>query len=143
NLYSCRPDGGDLRRHTDHDDYYVRNPSSDGKSIVYHAGADLYLYTPATDTSTRIDVVYHSPRVQRNRRFVAASRYMDGFALHPTGKAIALTTRGKAYTFFNHEGPVLQYGKRNGVRYRCPAWLYDGRRAVFVRAEPDEDALQL
>lgn len=143
NLYSCRPDGGDLRRHTDHDDYYVRNPSSDGKSIVYHAGADLYLYTPATDTSTRIDVVYHSPRVQRNRRFVAASRYMDGFALHPTGKAIALTTRGKAYTFFNHEGPVLQYGKRNGVRYRCPAWLYDGRRAVFVSDEPGEETLEI
>ncbi len=44
NLYSVRPDGGDLQRHTDHADYYVRNPNSDGRRIVYHAGADLFVY---------------------------------------------------------------------------------------------------
>jgi len=31
NLYSCLPDGSGQRRHTDHDDYYARNASTDGK----------------------------------------------------------------------------------------------------------------
>ncbi|MGH3306025.1 MAG: hypothetical protein ACRDOK_31080 [Streptosporangiaceae bacterium] len=29
NLYSCRLDGTDLRRHSDHDGFYARNASSD------------------------------------------------------------------------------------------------------------------
>ncbi|HXF64343.1 MAG TPA: S41 family peptidase [Caldilineaceae bacterium] len=143
NLYSARPDGSDLRRHTDHEDYYVRNPNSDGVNIVYHAGADLYLYRPAEDTTARVEVLYHSPRVQRNRKFVDAGRYMDAYSLHPSGQALAMTTRGKAFGFFNHEGPVVQYGKRHGVRYRQPTWLHDWRRLLLVSDEPGEERLEI
>ena len=142
NLYSCRADGSELQRHTDHDDYYVRNPATDGRRIVYHAGADLFVYTPATDEDARIEVGYHSPRVQRNRKFVSAARYLDSYHLHPNGHVVALATRGKAYTFFTHEGPVVQTGKRDGVRYRRPIWLHDGRM-VLVSDEPGEETLEI
>ncbi|MFN8487995.1 MAG: PDZ domain-containing protein [Caldilineaceae bacterium] len=143
NLYSCQPDGNDLRRHTDHEGYYVRNPSSDGKRIVYHVGADLYVYDVAADRETRVQIEYHSPRVQRNRKFVDAGRYLDSARLHPNGKALALTTRGKAYAFYNHDGPVLQYGKRDGVRYRLPEWLNDGRSMILVSDDPGEEAIEI
>ena len=56
NLYSCTPTGRSLKRHTHHDDFYVRFPSTDGKRIVYHAGADLFVYDLVTGSTTRIDV---------------------------------------------------------------------------------------
>lgn len=143
NLYSCRPDGSDLRRNTDHDDYYVRNPSTDGVNIVYHAGADLYVFRPEIDQAARVEVVYLSPRIQRNRKFADAGRYMDGYHLHPSGQATALTSRGKAFGFFNHEGAVLQYGKRQGVRYRHPEWLHDWRRILLVSDETGEETLEI
>ncbi|CAN5681037.1 hypothetical protein BH10CHL1_BH10CHL1_33990 [soil metagenome] len=143
NLYSCLSDERDLRRHTDHEGYYVRNPSSDGKRIVYHVGADLYLYDVATDRETLIPIEFHSPRMQRNRKFVDAGRYLDSARLHPSGKAVGLTTRGKAFAFYNHDGPVLQYGKRDGVRYRLPEWLTDGRGMVLISDDPGEEALEI
>ncbi|MCX6047223.1 MAG: PDZ domain-containing protein [Chloroflexi bacterium] len=143
NLYSCLADDSDLRRHTDHEGYYVRNPSSDGKRIVYHVGADLYLYDVATDRETLINIEFYSPRMQRNRKFVDAGRYLDSARLHPSGKAIGLTTRGKAFAFYNHDGPVLQYGKRDGVRYRLPEWLNDGRSMVLISDDPGEEAIEI
>ncbi len=143
NLYSCTPAGTDVRRHTDHEDYYVRNPSTDGQRIVYHAGADLFLYDPAADRSAKIDVTYHSPRVQRNRKFAHASRYIDSARLHPTGDAMAVTARGKSFAFFNFDGPVLQHGKREGVRYRLADWLNDSRRLVMISDDPGEEVLEI
>ena len=143
NLYSCAPSGDNLQRHTDHEDYYARNPATDGRRIVYHAGADLYVFDPATGESQAIEVGYRSPRVQRNRKFVRAARYLDDVRLHPSGKALTLTTRGKMFSFFNHEGPVLQVGRRDGVRYRLADWLQDGDRAVAISDEAGEETLEI
>ena len=44
NIYSSALDGSDVQRHTHHNDYYVRFPSTDGSRIVYGAGGALYCY---------------------------------------------------------------------------------------------------
>ena len=43
NIYSCALDGSDVRRHTDHDGMYARNPATDGQRIVYHVAGDIWI----------------------------------------------------------------------------------------------------
>ncbi len=132
NLYSCTPQGEDLRQHTFHTEFYARHLSTDGQRFVYHSAADLYLFEPQTEILRHLEVELPSIRRQRSRKFVSASAFLDTYAVHPQGYAVALTTRGKAFTMGNWEGPVLQHGEPDGVRYRFLEWLNDGKRLVAV-----------
>jgi tricorn protease len=147
NIYSCTPKGKDITRHTHHDDYYVRQASTDGKRVVYRAGADLYLFDPsetsAKKSNQKIKVKFHSPQVQRNRKFIKASSYLEHYTLQPAGHSVAMTVRGKAFAMSNWEGAAIQYGQQHSIRYRLVEWLSDGQRLVMVSDADGEEALEI
>ncbi|HTS18923.1 MAG TPA: S41 family peptidase [Verrucomicrobiae bacterium] len=143
NLYSCTPTGRDLRRHTHRDDFYVRNPATDGHRIVYHAGADLFLFDPTVNATNKIEVEFDSPRTQRQRKFVDAAKYLESFQPHPQGYLMAIGTRGRCFTMGNWDGPVLPRSADDGVRHRLPHWLNDGKRLVLVTDADGEEALEI
>ena len=143
NLYSCLPDGSDLRRHTDHDDYYARHAQTDGKRIVYQCGAAIWLFDPAADRTQRLDLRVPSHRTQSARRFVPAAQHLAGFNVHPAGHSLAVEARGKLFTFALWEGAVSQHGAADGVRYRHGQWLDDGATLVSVSDASGEERIEV
>ena len=143
NIYSCLPTGENIQRHTHQDTYYCRLAQTDGTRIVYHAGADLFVYDLESDTENRVDVDFRSPRIQRQRKFVNASGYLQEFAPTPDGHALGITVRGKLFTMANWEGAVLQHGERDRIRYRLTQWLNDGKRLVTLSDAEGEEALEI
>ncbi len=144
NLYSCAVDGTNLKRHTDHTDYYVRNPQTDGERLVYQCGGEIYVYEPREERSRKVEVAVPSQRTQLGRRFVPARKHLEHYGLHPDGRALTVTSRGKAFTLPNWEQAPRQFGETSGaVRYRLATYLHDGERMVLVSdapPKPGEDA---
>lgn len=143
NIFSCRPDGKALRQHTRHRQFYVRDASTDGQSIVYQNGADIYRLELESGQSNCVEFHYPSPCVQLHRKFVSAARYLEDYSLNPDGSGLAVVSRGKVFTFGNWEGPVRQYGMPQGVRYRLARWLPDDKGLVLVSDEGGEDHIEV
>ena len=135
NLYSCMPDGSELRRHTDHSDYYVRFPTTDGKRIVYSAGAELFVYDSKADTVSQLTIAAPATTTQTARRFVDAAPHLEHFAPHPDGRSLALIARGQPFTMPLWEEAVTHHGAGSRVRYRLAEWLHDGLRFAAVSDE--------
>lgn len=123
NLYSCNTKGEDLKKHTQNKDYFVRNASTDGVNIIYHAGGEIYVFDPKKNKNQKIEINLKSPQIQRNRKFISPARFLEDFNVHPNGHSLAINSRGKAFNMPNFEGTVNQIGEENGVRYRLTQFL--------------------
>lgn len=143
NLYSCLLNGEDVQKHTHHQEYYVRNATTDGKLIVYHAGGELFCFHPGLNQNQAIPVEFCSPQVQRQRKFVDCRNYLESYHLHPDGHSTVVTARGKSFWFGNWSGAVTQIGEPDGVRYRCTCWLNNGQGFVTISDAGGEEAIEI
>ena len=132
NIYSCTVDGADVARHTHEAQYYARYPSTDGRFIVYSAGAALRVLDIAADDVHSLTVNTYSAAPQTARRFVHASEEFEHFAPHPDGTGLALIARGQPFTMPYWEDAAVHHGAGNDARHRLSEWMYDGARFVCV-----------
>ena len=139
NLYSCRPDGSELRRHTDHEAFYARHAQTDGRRIVYQCGAKIRLFDPASESDREVEIRTPAHRVQAARRFVAAGEHLESFRLHPAGHSLALVARGQLFGMALWEGAPRRYAGAEAGRMRHGQWLGDGSTLVAVSDASGEE----
>ncbi|HJR93312.1 MAG TPA: S41 family peptidase [Acidimicrobiia bacterium] len=141
NLYSVTPTGRSMQRHTNHTDFYARHASTDGRRIVYHVGADVWMFDPDVGGPERVPVDLPSARPHRNRRFIAPGNYTESYDLHPQGHSLTVNARGGIFTMPLWEGSVVRHGPVSSVRRRLATWMADGERLVSVTDETGEERL--
>ncbi|MBV8298131.1 MAG: PDZ domain-containing protein [Candidatus Eremiobacteraeota bacterium] len=150
NLYSVLPDGSDLQRHTGERDYYARFPASDGKRVVYACGGELVLFDARDGSVRRVPVEMPSNAPETARRFVDAADLLETWRPSHDGTALALVSRGRAYTMPLWEEAVTEHGialplslskgqddtevqaDGAGVRRRLLTFLHDDKRVAYV-----------
>ncbi|MFB7397327.1 S41 family peptidase [Streptomyces sp. NPDC056191] len=145
NLYSCRPDGTDLLRHTDHDEFYARHASSDGHRVVYQCAGDLWIVDALTPGSRprRLEVRLGGQRVGRRPYQVPAAHHIDAVSVDETGRASAVSVRGSLYWLTHRDGPARTIVDTPGVRVRLPEMLGSGGQVAYVTDAGGEDAVEV
>jgi tricorn protease len=144
NLYSCAPDGGDLRRHTDHDGYYARNASTDGQRIIYHCAGDIWLLD-ALDPAEGPRRLEFSLAASAGRapRLISAEDHLGSLSCDHAGQASAIEVRGTVHWLTHRDGPARALSVVPGVRARLPRVLGQTGLAAWVTDADGADAIEV
>jgi len=135
NIYAMNPDGSQLKKITNHTTYFCKHATTDGTTIVYINGADLYRLDVKSGESALIDINYKSPRVQNQRKFINGNQYLQNYDLHPEGHSLLINTRGKVFDMANWEGPVFSIPAKGEVRHRLPRYFNKEDKIIYISDE--------
>jgi tricorn protease len=143
NIYSCAPDGTDLRRHTDHDGWYARQASTDGERVVYMCGGELWLLPELDGQPERLEIILGSPAPGRAPRLISAADHVGSLSVDAAGTASAVEVRGTVHWLPHRDGPARGLAVQPGVRARYPQVLGDGGLAVWLTDAGGTHALEI
>lgn len=127
NIHSMKPDGSDIKQHTNHTDWDCRWPSLSQGKIAYMLGADIWVYDIDKNEDHKIDIQLPSDRAQAREKFVQPSEFTSDFSLSPDGKRLLLGARGELFTAPTERRGILHQITRNaGAREKFPIYLPKG-----------------
>ncbi len=139
NVWSMAEDGADLRQHTRHSGWDVRDADLHDGRIVYQSGADLWLYDIAADETRVLDITLSSDFDQLRENWVEKPmQYLTSLHIHPEGESVVLTARGRVFVAPAKQGRRLRASPKAGVRYRDAVFMPDGDRVLVLSDESGE-----
>lgn len=132
NLYSVLPDGKDLRRHTDHEDFYVRHAATDGKRVIFESAGELWVLHDLGSDAVRLDITLGSASQSRRPAPLKTTKHLGAAVPDTTGSASAVEAHGTIHWLRHKDGPSRIIEATPGVRARLPRPLGDGRIAYIA-----------
>lgn len=133
NLYSCKPDGSNLQQHTNHEDFDCRFAGTDGKTIVYSCGADVWAYDVAMKKNAKINLTIASDRIRTRPQSVNPAKTLDSYALSKDGSQIAVASRGDIWlTRGKKESRIAPVENSSISRERSVIISPDGKKIVAI-----------
>ncbi|UCG84859.1 MAG: PD40 domain-containing protein [Gemmatimonadota bacterium] len=127
NIWSMDENGGDRRQHTQHSGWDVKNPALSQGRIVYQLGVDLRLYDIAGGQDREIPITLASDLDQLREKWVTdPMRYLTSAHIHPEGKSVVLTARGRVFVAPAGDGRLVRASRKDSVRFRDVVFMPDG-----------------
>lgn len=142
NLYSVRPDGSELRRHTDFEDFYVRHASTDGHRVVFESAGRLFLLndldSEAVELQISLGTAASAGRVQK----LNVGEHLGEVVPARDGRSSLVEAHGTIHLLTHSHGPSRVIAADLGVRARLPRHLDPGH-VLFVSDEGGAEALYI
>lgn len=132
NLYSVLPNGKDLQRHTDHEDFYVRHASTDGRRIVFESAGELWMLPGLGSEAVRLDITLGSASQSRRPALLNTVKHLGEVVPDVAGSASAVEAHGTISWLRHKDGPSRIIEATAGVRARLPRPMNGGRLAYVA-----------
>jgi tricorn protease len=128
----------------------IKNDGLDFKSLsagpdalVYEQFGGIYLYTPSSGKSTKVDIRIAGDLPSTRPHYEKVAEKIENAGISPTGMRAVFEARGEIYTVPAEKGDVRNLTRTSAVAERDPAWSPDGKSIAFFSDESGEYALQI
>ncbi|GAA2553770.1 tricorn protease [Neomicrococcus aestuarii] len=140
NVYSVLPDGSDIRRHTDHVQFYARHLSSDGERLIYEHRGKLFVLDSLDSEARPLPIKLASAGNNRRRTMLVPTKNLKAATPDLTGATSVVETHGTLHLLLHKDGPSHMVEATPGVRARLGRVL-DSQHVAYVADHGGEEAL--
>jgi tricorn protease len=112
-------------------------------ALVYEQFGGIFLYSPSSGKSTKVDIRIAGDLPSTRPHFEKAGDKIQNAAISPTGARAVFEARGEIFTVPGEKGDVRNLTRTSAVAERDPAWSPDGKSIAFFSDESGEYALHV
>ncbi len=139
NVWSCRPDGSDLKQHTEHTGFDVLEASEFDGTIAYRLGADIKLLNTRSGRTTDLDITLSSDFDHTREQWIDDPfGYLTWAEPSPDGDRVVLTARGEVFVAPVGPGRLIRVTRDPDVRYRQARFTPEGDELFVMSDESGE-----
>ncbi len=138
NLWSMDENGKNLKQHTRHTGFDVRNCSLRDGKIAYQLGSDIHVYDIAANKDQRIDILLGSDFDQLREKWIKKPMdFLTSSALSNDGEHLTLVSRGRVFVAPTQQGRfVAATGPK--ARYRQAYVIPNSKDLLVLSSESGE-----
>jgi tricorn protease len=128
---------------TSFDDADIKNPNTDGKTIVFERDGGLYAFDIASSKVTVINprVVHDGTNVRPQMRKLAGN--IGSISLSPSGKRVMIDARGEIFSVPARNGDTRNLSNSPAARERMVQWSPDGNDVLYMSDATGEPELYI
>lgn len=128
---------------THFDDFDVKFPSSDGKTIVFEKGGYIWKLDPATKKAERLHISLNTDEVYGRSEIMDVSRRVASLALSPDGMRAVTSARGEVFIVPGGNGVTKNISRTPGSNDRSVDWSSDGKYIAWIGDSTGETEVYL
>lgn len=140
NVWSLACEGErDLKQHTKHPFFDIKEASLHAGRIAYRLGADIHVLDLATGSDTKVDIRLVTDADQTRRKWITSPMsFLTSAHLSPDGDRVVLTSRGRAFIAPVGKGRFIALPPQGTARNRAARFSHDGKAIQYFSDHTDE-----
>lgn len=117
---------------TKYTDFDIKNPSTDGKSIVYERDGYLYLFDTDSGKDRKLTFKLQDDNLSTRPSISRIGGRISYISLLPDASKIAVEARGEIFSVATGNSEAQNLTNTPGVRERYPMWSPDGKNLAYI-----------
>ncbi|HEX8736796.1 MAG TPA: PDZ domain-containing protein, partial [Pyrinomonadaceae bacterium] len=132
NLYKYDSSANKDVQLTRYPDYDIKNPKTDGKSIVYERDGFLYLFDIASGKDRKLTFKIQNDNLSTRPYITKVGGNISSVSILPDASKIAVEARGEIFSIATGNNNAQNLTNTPGIRERAAAWSPNGQSLAYL-----------